>query len=620
MNLKQIYKKTWLDLSIISLFSALLICASVTWHNVYHFPPFGDYIYHFTEAAQLHAAFSRANIIEAMVTAWIWPGSYPAGMYFLAHLYMTIMGTGLEQILMSQVALIPITIASLYYMTKPRFGILAGTAAICSGAIIPELFLNTDHFLLDHAQTVFVLACFCILFNNYDFNSKRLALLLGICLGIGNACKYTAFSFVLFPFVLASFKALRKEKSVYAVLANCLGCAVAFLIPEFAVKLIEPPNTYIIYFGGTYFTEKSLLLLPIVIICWLAWIFLIALLRKYSVITANIFSTLATAYIISYPWFVCNADIVSARRSPIYNQFLSHLNLQFMKDTLETFCNIAPSWPFIALFCTMVIFVLFSNKCKEECLIVVSFLAIPLTVISLGYSIRYSEPFFVLSAVLTINAICHWRFGKYIACALAFLIFTAKIVIPIHQGVIAAYNTEDPYYSQITTLSHYLRIPGINYYIPPNDFDAGQDFATKLLKPDRPAFVLICSNEDIQPFPADFYAGLYFWSEMHHGRIVPAIFIPHKKQIIIPFKENEASLAIMLNDKIPELAGLYGQLVFEDDFDGMIPCSRIDHIIVPGNAEHTITCPRELIEEKLGTGTTCQEKEYKQMRLDLWSR
>ncbi|MCR5662137.1 MAG: glycosyltransferase family 39 protein [bacterium] len=610
------------DITIIGLFSMLIIAADIYWQSIYHFPPYADYAFHLTEADSVHNALNSTGFFSGLVTAWIWPGDYPAGLYYIAHIYMQFTDSSLEHIMMSQILLIPVLVASLYYMTRPRFGILSGTASILAGSVIPQLFLNTDHFLLDHAQTVFVCAAMCLLINNIGFNNNKLAFLLGISAGLGCLCKFTAFTFILFPFLIAAYAALKKEKSNKIVIAAHFACFFsAFLIPYYAANC-KAAESQRIFWGGMIFDEKALLLAGLIAICWCAWIALITLLRKHSVIAANTFSAAATAYIIGFPWFICNANIVSNRSKPLLNQFLNHANMQMIKHCLEEYYAVFPNIVYFLLFCAALVIIFTSNKYREERLMASTFLALPLTAITLGYAIRYAEPCFVMSAAITISILSRKRFGSITATVLALLLFISNIYMPFVNGVKAAFGIDISEQGQFWELSYYFHRTEYNFSLPPNDFNIAMNYAADFLKPDRPSLVLICAEEPFQPFPADFYAGLQFWSQCHKGRIVPFFFDPDKRNMIILFKENLATLALMLNDKFPELLNLYGELTFADNFDGKIPPERIDYIIIPENTANrqAIQCPEAIIREKLGANAFLTEKDYGCIKLHIWSR
>ena len=616
-------RTTFTDLTIIGLFSLVIIIADICWQSIYHFPPYADYAFHLTEADLVHNALSSASFLSGLVTAWIWPGDYPAGLYYIAHLYMQFAGSSLEHIMMSQILLIPVLVASLYYIARPRFGILSGTASILAGSIIPQLFLNTDHFLLDHAQTVFVCAAMCLLINNTDFTNKKLSFLLGIAAGIGSICKFTAFTFIIFPYSIAACQALKKEKSKKIAIAAHLACCIsAFLIPYYASHSSSIERSPQIIWGGTLFHERSLQLAGLTAICWIVWIAVIALLRKRSDIAANIFSVQASAYIIGFPWFICNANIVSNRTKPLFNQFLNHANMQMIKQCLEEYYAIFSNIVYFLLFCAALAIILTSKKYREERLMATTFLALPPTAITLGYAIRYAEPCFVMSAAITIGVLSRKRSGSIAAAVLAFLLFISNIYMPFGNGVKAASGIDISEQGQYWEMSYYFHRAEYNYSQPPNDFNIAMDCAASLIKPERPSLVLICAKEPFQPFPADFFAGLQFWAQSNNGRIVPFLFDPDKRNMMILFKENLAALALMLHDIFPELLNLYGKLTFADNFDGKIPPERIDYIIIPENTAtgKVIQCPEAIIREKLGANAYLQEKEYGYIKLHVWSR
>ncbi len=611
------------DITIIGLFSLLIIAADIFWQDIYHFPPYADYAFHFTEADILHSALTSTGVFSGLVTAWIWPGAYPGGLYYIAHLYMKFAGSSLEHIMMSQILLIPVTVASLYYMTRPRLGILSGTASILAGAIIPQLFLNTDHFLLDHAQTVFVCCAMCLLINNIGFNSRSLSWLLGIAAGFGCLCKFTAFTFVLFPYLIAAYASLKKEKVRKTVIAaHFASLSLAFLILYFSASSTRVEESPLIFWGGTFFHEKALQLAGLAAICWIAWLAAIYILRKRSEIAANIFSAPAAAYIISLPWFICNADIVSDRKKPLVNQFLNHANMQMVKHCLEEYYDVFPNIIYFLLFCAALAIIFTARKYREERLMAATFLVLPLTAITLGFAIRYAEPCFVMGAALTISILSRKRLGAITATVLALLLFISNIFMPFRNGVKAAYGQDISEKGQFWEMSYFCRRAEYNYSLPPNDFEIAMDCASSLLKPGRPSLVLICANEPFQPFPADIYAGLQFWAQTHQGRVVPFILYPNNLTLIIPFKENLASLALTLNDKFPELKDLCGKITFSDNFDGKIPEDRIDYIIVPENSEsgRAIECPEAIIREKLGAQAFLTEKDYGCIKLHIWSR
>lgn len=615
------------DIIIILIFSFIIGAADYYWNALAYYPPYGDYTLHFMEAAAFHNAMERSQSLSSILTAWIWPSQYPAGMYLISHIYMLFAGSGFKQMMQSQLLLIPISVASLYYIVRPRLGVIAGIAAILGAAIIPETFLNTDHYILDHAQAAFVLLAMCLLVNFRHFNSRFQSISIGAVIGIGTLFKYTVFSFLLLPFFFAALTALRecREKiSKSAIVLHALCFIAAFSIPYATGKYFSGPEYFNrlreIELGGTIFSKTSLELLVLTIFCWIIWLAAIAVLRKRGEVLANIFSAPAAAYIICIPWFICNTPIVGDRQSVLSRMLSEQMNSAYVKELLHEHYMIFLHWSYFVIFCACIIFILTKYGKIEERLIGISLLALPPTSMTLGIAVRYVEACFILSAVLITMVLCRIRLGQYIALTLAFIIFLFNTCLTVQEGVATAcgINTNDTW---MRHAAYYIGWQGFNHNMPKSNFDMGVELAPKICVPNRPSLVLV----DYVPqgnFCLDFYTGLQAWSELNNFHIVPVLIIPEENKYMVNFQESFTSIALGLKDKFPELLDIQGQKRYEDNFDDKLPGERTDFIIALAKCTDSINM-KELkinIEEKLGKNAYEYSQGSDDSLLYIWRR
>lgn len=615
------------DIIIIIAFSFIIGAADYYWNSLAYYPPYGDYTLHFMEAAAFHNAMERSHGISGFLTAWIWPSQYPAGMYLISHVYMLFAGTGFKQMMMSQLLLIPISVASLYYIVRPRLGVIAGIAAILGAAIIPETFLNTDHFILDHAQASFVLLSMCLVINFRHFNSRFQSISIGIAIGIGTLFKYTVVTFLLLPFFFAALSALRecREKISKSALAWHILCFIsAFSIPYAAGKYFSGPDYYNrlreIELGGTIFAKTSLELLALTVFCWVMWIIAISILKKRSAVLANMFSAPAAAYIICIPWFICNTVIVGDRQSVLSRMLAEQMNTFYVKELLNEHYHIFLHWAYFALFCACVIFLFTRYSKAEERLIGISLLALPPTSMTLGIAVRYVEACFILSAVLITMVLSRIRLGQYAALTLAFAIFLFNTCLTMQEGVAAArgINTNDTW---MRHAAFYTSWQGFNHNLPKSNFDMAVDLAPKVCMPNRSSVVLV----DYIPkgnFCMDFYTGLQAWSELNNFRIVPVLIIPEENKYMVNFQESFTSIALGLKNTFPELLEIQGQKRYEDNFDGKLPGTRTDYIIALAqySDSNNIQELKTMIEDKLGKDAYYYSQGQDDSLLYIWCR
>ncbi len=618
------------DIIIIIVFSILLSAASYSWSILAYFPPTGDYASHFIEAAAFHNAMQRAQGLSCLITALIWPSAYPAGVYLAAHIYMLFAGSGINQILQSQIVFIPIFTASLYYIARPRLGVIAGISAILISSIIPETFLSTDHYIVDHAQSAFVCLIICLLVNFFSFNNRFHSICIGAAIGLGTLCKYTVFSFVLLPFIATTVVALNRERNgkkfnTLLFAKHAASMALAILIPYTASKLISifiiNETLRKIILGGIFFPETAIWLFYLSLACWTIWIAMILILRKHSEVMANIFLVPASAYILGYPWFICNSSLVSARSAALSNWLLSHFNTDYINSLLHEHYMVFPNLAFFILFIACLIFILLPISTIEERIVAASLLALPPTGMALGIAVRYTEPCFILSAVLVTMVVSRIRCGHYLALLISLHIFIGRILFPIQCGNNSAYNIENDS-NWIHSLTRSMNCTGYNFSPSKSSFDIAMDIAPHLCVANQASVILITYNKELPTFCFDFYEGLQLWSELNHLRIVPVILQPETQSFFVPFKNNLASLAAGLKNSFPELLEIQGNLTYENYFDRILPTDRIDYIILPslpGN-QGKAKLSDKIIKEYLGDNAYLKEKEYDCFNISIWSK
>ncbi|MCR5662136.1 MAG: glycosyltransferase family 39 protein [bacterium] len=619
-----------IDIIIIALLCAIIGYLDYRWHGLCLFPPTADYAMHFAEAASFHNALQHASGLSGILAAWIWPSLYPAGMYLIAHIYMTFAGTGVEQILLSQLLLIPFLVSSLYYLARPRLGITAGIAAVLSASIIPELFINTDHYLVDHGQDVFVLVALSLLVNYCDFKSRSAAIFLGISIGYAELVKYTSFVFIIIPFIISVFIAIYSEKPRKSIVAAHFFLAVSsFIIPYFTASRMNITQSADVLTGGTIFKADSLKLLTLAFLCWIIWIAGITFLNKYSRTLSNIAYCASLSFILGFPWFICNHETVAARRSSIRDIFLNNIRLDNLQNGLNEYYHLFPNAAYIALLAAAILFLFTKHSCKEDRLIALSaFSSLIANYLMLSFSIRYAEASFVMNMILIVCFLSRIKFGDLLALALFSLTFTINAVWPFILGNEAALGISSANNTCLQKVTNYYNctIPVFNNQ-KASGFNAAAETAPLLCLPGKPALVFICadekdSDESLQ-YSEDMCRGLQCWSEMHDCQIVPAIYNFSSKYIMIPSEYYLSRLAFHLRNSLPELLSLHGLVLYGDNFNGKLSLERVDFLVChqpKDNVNQPLDRFDSQILQKLGDNADYEEISSNSEIIRIWKR
>ena len=620
-----------LDIIYIALLCALIAYLDYFWHGLCQFPPTADYAMHFTEAASLHSALQHAQGLSGILTVWIWPSHYPAGMYLIAHIYMIFAGTGIKQILLSQLLLIPFLVSSLYYLARPRLGIAAGITAVLSAAVIPELFINTDHYLVDHGQAVFVLAAMSLLVNFSSFKSRSAAIVLGIAIGFAELVKYTAFIFIIIPFIIAAFTAIRTEKPCRkTICVHASLAAGAFIIPYFTASCMDFSLSADILTGGTIFKAVSLWLAALIILCWVIWNIGIFILRKKSSVLANIAFCSSTAYIMGFPWFICNFETVSARKSALSDIFIRNLSSENLSHWFHECWRLIPNAIFIILLAAAIIFLFTKYSCQEDWMIAsAAFPSLIATYSMLGISSRYTEASFVLGMVMIVCFLSRFKLGDLLALALFSLTFVIKVVWPVIVGNETALNIRAANNTLLQNITDYYNctVPAFRN-LKGSGFTTAADIAPLLCLPSLPSLVFIAIDEtetdaSLQ-YSKDMCYGLQCWSAMNDCKIVPVLYNFSKNKINVPSEYYLSRLAAHLQKSLPELLSLHGLVVYDDDFNGKLSMDR-DHFFIyhgPIDSETNIPLGKfdSQIIRKLGKNAVYEDIAPNGANIRIWKR
>ncbi len=614
------------DISIIAAFTAIYAAVNIYWPHLHQMPPEGDYAFHFVEAAAFHNALSHTNLAGGIITSWIWPSSYPPGLYIITYLWTLFSGITITNILTSQVLLIPLLTASLYYLVRPRCGIIAGIASMLSAGADYSLSLITDQYMLDSPQTVFTLLGLCLLINFSNFKNRGAALALGISIGFGTLVKYTLSFYLAVPMLILVFKALREEKpkfryAFWHVLAFLAAISIPKLLP--AYYPISSPES--LFFGGTVYDKGVFKLLTATIDCWFVWIFIVFILRKkVTAAITNISLILSSAYIIAAPWFFCNPSVVSSRSEPLMRQVIGHFEPDALMLCARQYYKTFPGIFLLMLLVTALVYAFTKKAHAADKLIAISMLtASPVLYLMLGESPRYIAPSFILSMTLIISMLSRTKLGNAIAISIMGTLMYWNMIDPVICGEYYARNGTDIKYGYQRPFIEFMHIQLFQYQQKIRDFNAAQLAAPNLTLKDRPSIVLICFDINQTDVGTNLSYGFQAWTEMNGSRIVPILYRPGKLTVDQAFSQYIPRLVFMLQKEMPQLK----QLLRNDrqivKITKMLPSGHADFIVDPiegASVKPSVHPSASEAEELLGGQASYEDVTYGKVKLRIWKK
>lgn len=510
-----------IDLAIIGLISAVFIWINLVWMKQYAATPQGDYAHHFVEAAAFwNAMHYTPNFFTGLLTAWVWPSSYPAGMYIITYLLSLFTHPGIDTCLASQAALLPILFGSLYYSFRQQHGIASATAAAVLATAWPSYIVCSNSYLLDFPSSVFACLCLCLLGNCQNFSRRSATLWFGLALGYGILMKYTLVWFVLPPLLVLSIQQLKRWfQHRLQFCLNLAMLAIAVIIP-YAVSRNLNRTSEDICNHLTLLPPRTYILLGIMVLLALAW-YLAAKFccRKTSDATiVNVSQSLCLAYLVCAPWFICNSDIVSDRASPLGPEAAHNLQLSSLGESLwSTYMDMpGPLYATLILIGLLLAFTRQSDlfeKLNTWAIAVGTFM----TYMVVGFPSRYISPSEGLANNAIVGALRHLPGGPILGILLGVLLMASNIL----SLTFADPSQPTPEWLDETyRFTHRLHVN--NQEAANSHFAIGWNLAPKLTPKQYPfSLVLVPCTLANNGDSNSVLHGLQTYSEFHEHQILP---------------------------------------------------------------------------------------------------
>lgn len=366
-----------------------------------------DFVHHFMEAAAFNEALSSSRRwYEPILTLFCWHSSYAPGLYAAAFLLKPIVGEGLRACLHSQLIFIPLIIASVYYIAKPRYGTAAAAAAAIFACALPQLSLPVQNFIVDYPSAAFTVFCVWMLLESDYMRKPVPAVLFGAGLGMGALCKPTTVLFV-FPILIVFFLCRLREylQFKWQLLFIIIITAAAAAVPlNYSMKSLRLSLS--IYNSGAslYALQAKALLL---VLTNLAIMLLSGRLfrrlagkDRISAELQNYLYAFSVFYLLFFPWAAANGRTLFFRTHRLADEFVIHslrmtaqgYNLQNLDIALE------PIY-ILPLAAVILIWLNFKRSSREEKILSAACPVLHiLTVVLLGPDPRYALPILAVYA------------------------------------------------------------------------------------------------------------------------------------------------------------------------------------------------------------------------------
>ncbi len=508
------------DIIILIFISAAIILIEREWMTAYSYTPEGDYALHLAEASSFCATISQiSNPLTALITAWLWPGSYPAGVYTITLIFTKIFGGGLAGVLYSQMAFIPIVCFSIYFLQKSEGQAItskaAGIAAVLLTFGIPEYLCWSRQYLLDFPLSAATAACICLLSASHSFSRKAASVLFGIALGLSFLIKFTIVFFVAVPLIIAAAANLKDWRKCAGHLATqALAAFIVFLTFLSFAKLSSAIPRQIVELG-TLIPPASLHILSGIIIICVIWFAGASYSFKgpASATLANFTRALAAGALIGAPWIICNTATVSTRSAPIIGEIIRNINLA--PEYFGFLREFEPGVIFLAALAAGLAVSFLKSSPFSQKLTAASFISgILINYPALGVAKRYLTSSMVLASSLVINTFKKIPGGVWAVLALSLAVFHYNLIEPV-------FGPANPRPSKAISLVRAEFPPQPHAEACP--FTAALQCAELLQLPDRHANVAIgfCKKEPRFSFEA--WYGFQSWSDWHGRPYFPVI-------------------------------------------------------------------------------------------------
>lgn len=539
--LKRINKLEWgwlADLLIISFISAAVIEVNLIWQINYAYPPYADYAHHFLEASALELRWQNcSSLTEKLLTFLFWPSSYPPGMYWSAYLSSFFIGRGLMAAMMSQMIYFPILVASLYYIVRPKYGLIAATATALICASTPFLALGSSNYVVDYPSTAFTALCLCLFFNSNLMQKTNYAIAFGLALGFGCLCKPTTIFFAAPPLILLFLMKLPelwpyKKKVLISVFSIC----TASLFPVLAAQRTHlwPPCTADY---GSFFPTYKIMLIG----CTIAWAAILTLEAYYlwtpeirdavseslGRLMLNLSWAFAGFYLLFFPWASANAATMFWRSHHLGLQAFNNLATLSLDQYIHGLAEGYVGWPVTAITLAGALYCWRTQGTVEERLTFIScLLASLVSIVMLSPAVRYILPAVAVSCCFYTAFFRRLPYGFTLALALAGLMFWCNImdsIIDPQYRETARHNTQCGRLTMCAGLPMYPSTAQIPFV---GGWQLGQELSQQELYTNNvPKLAAIFIRETIiNGNPAEsLKIGLQTWANYHQGAIVPVL-------------------------------------------------------------------------------------------------
>ena len=508
------------DIIILIIISAAIIITDCEWRSVYSYTPEGDYALHLAEASSFCATIAQiSNPFTAFLTAWLWPSSYPAGVYAVTFIFTKFFGGGLAGVLYSQMVFIPIVCASIFYLhrseNKALSSKIAGIAAILLTFGIPEYLCWTRQYLLDFPLSAATAACICLLSASNNFSRKAPSIFFGIALGVAFLIKFTIVFFIAVPLLLAAASNIKDWRKSPGHLATQSAAALIVFITFLSFAKLSSAIPRQIVELGTLIPPVSLRILSGIIIICIIWFVSagFAFKGKISPTLANFTRALSIAALIGAPWIICNTATVSTRSAPIAGEIIRNINLApeyfgFLKE-------FEPGAIFLAALAAGLVISFLKSSPFSQKLTATSFISgILINYPALGVAKRYLTSSMVLASSLAVNTFKKIPGGVWAALVLSLAVFHFNFIEPVFGP---------PNYRPPKAISL------VRAEFPPQPhaencpFTAALQCAELLSLPDRHANVAIGFCKQEPRFSFEAWYGFQAWSDWHERPYFPVI-------------------------------------------------------------------------------------------------
>ncbi|MBQ7503275.1 glycosyltransferase family 39 protein [bacterium] len=428
------------DILIISALSAVIVILnnilSITCINMSG----NDFVHHFMEAAAFSDAVSSSRRwYEPILTFFCWHSSYAPALYATAFLLKPIVGEGLRACLHSQLIFIPLIIASVYYIAKPRYGTAAAAAAAIFACALPQVSLPVQNFIVDYPSAAFTVFCFWMLLESDYMQKTAPSVLFGAGLGLGALYKPTTVLFV-FPVLFVFFLFRLKKYLNYKwqlLFIICIIAAAAAVPLNYSMKALKLSlsvyNTNASLYA--YQAKALLLVLTNLVIALLGSRLFCKFIGKNKTCAdlQNYLYAFSAFYLFFFPWAAANGKTLFFRTHRLADEFIIHslrmtsegYNLHNLDIALE------PVY-ILPLAAVILIWLYFKSSSREEKILSAACLTLHiLTVILLGPDPRYALPILAVYACFLPFLFQRVPFGNILMLFIAAAALFINVMLPI---------------------------------------------------------------------------------------------------------------------------------------------------------------------------------------------